>query len=125
MPPHVDDIGPSPVYPANNASKRNTDMTYVKGDDAPRRGHARMKQLGAEMKIALRHNIEAILAPLGREPTELERMQAEMLASLFLQARKLRDRGSSDVAVLREAVQLMKEVPFLRGPVSSTEQRAE
>lgn len=80
------------------------------------RGRARMKELAAEARVALQHNVEALLAGLGRPATEAERMQAEMLASLFLRARRLRENGRNDVEVLRAAAQLMKDTPFLQSP---------
>lgn len=91
-------------------------MTFTKDNNPYSRGQARMRELAAEAKAAIRHNIEALLAGLGREATEAERMQAEMLASLFYRSRQLRERGRSDLEVLRQAAELMRDVAFLRSP---------
>jgi hypothetical protein len=39
-------------------------------------------------------------------------MQAEMLASLFLRARRLRENGRT--AILRQAARLIRDTPFLQ-----------
>jgi hypothetical protein len=80
------------------------------------RGRNRQKQLGAEMKAAIAANVEAVLASLGRPASGLERAQAETLCGIILQASRLRDRGRSDLEIMREAASLMKAVPWLHGP---------
>jgi hypothetical protein len=85
--------------------------------EARARGRARQAELAIEMKEALKHNIEALLSCLDRPANALERTHAEMYCSLMYRAAKMRDRGQSDLAILRQACLLMKEVPFLRGPV--------
>ena len=92
-------------------------------DDKSRaRGRARMKELAAEFKTEISVTVAIVLGTLGREPNELERLQAEALCSLFLRARKLRDNGKNDVEVLREAALMMTSIPWLRGPKIKVEQ---
>lgn len=76
-------------------------------------GRARMKILASAMRTAIEINSKSFLAVLGREPTAQETAQAEMLASLLYRAAKLRDAGRSDVDILRQAAELMRDVPFL------------
>jgi hypothetical protein len=120
MPPHVDVIGPRPVYPPNNTSKGIKDMTYVKGDDAPRRGHARMKQLADETRSEIAAIAAAMIGGLGRPATELETLQAEAISALFLKARRLRDRGMDDIEHLREAAFMTKGSAFAQPMVAAT-----
>ena len=87
-------------------------MTYVKGDDAPRRGHARMKELADEMRHEIAVNAGAMIKGLGRPATELETLQAEAISALFLKARRLRDRGMDDFEHLREAALLTSNSVF-------------
>jgi hypothetical protein len=82
------------------------------GDPRPARGRQRQAELAAEMKISVQHNVAAMLAGLGREPTEVERMQAEMISSLFLRARRLRDNGRDDTKVLRQAAVMTRNSVF-------------
>jgi hypothetical protein len=100
-------------------------MSFEDPKAANARGRARQAELAAEMQNALKHNVPALLAVLGREPTELEKMQAEMLVSLFLRARRVRDAGRDDSPLLRQAADLMRDVPFLRGPSPVAEPRAD
>jgi hypothetical protein len=79
-------------------------------------GRRRMKQLGAEATATIQNNIEGLLSGLGREPTQAEVMAAEMLCSLLLAASRLRERGHSDLDVMREAALLLRETPFLQDP---------
>jgi hypothetical protein len=80
------------------------------------RGKKRMQELGAEMKVAIATNVEAILASLGRPASGLERAQAELFCGLLLRAARLRDQGRNDLEVLREVGLLLQNIPWLRGP---------
>ena len=81
-------------------------------DDANRheralQGRARMGQLAAETKAKIQVNVDAMLAGLrqiGREPSEIDRMDATAMCALSLQAAKLRDRGQSEVEVWHQYV---------------------
>lgn len=87
-------------------------MTYTKGDDAPRRGHARMKQLAVENQAAIQMWKSAMLAGLGRSWTVAEEITAETIASLFNRAAKLRDQGRDDTELLYKACILMRDSVF-------------
>src|SRR5260370_14196011 len=90
---------------------------FTSHDPRIKAGRARAKELAAEMKAAIQINVASLLTSLGRDPTELERMQAEMICSLFLRARRLRENGRNDLAVLRHAANLMRESAF-RSPAT-------
>lgn len=87
-------------------------MTYVKGDAAPRRGHARMKELAKERGSAVQLWKSGLLATLGRTWSVSEEITAEAIASLFVQAGRVRDRGGDETELLREAAILMRDSVF-------------
>jgi hypothetical protein len=94
-------------------------MTYTKGDSAPRRGHARMKQLADEMRGEIATIAAAMIAGLNRPATELETLQAEAIAALHLRARRQRDAGRDDIEHLREAA-IMTSNSVFRHPLDSS-----
>jgi hypothetical protein len=95
---------------------------FKPGTDAAERGaqgRKRMRELSAEMRSEIAINADAMIRGLGRPATELETLQAEAICALFLRARRLRDQGKDDVAVLREAV-LMTSNSSFRHPQDSS-----
>jgi hypothetical protein len=94
------------------------------------RGRQRMAELGAEHAHAIAVNSAAMLAGLrdrfGREPTQAEVFLAEGICSLFYQAAKKRERGHSDLELLREAA-IMTNNSVFRSPhavAPTTEQQS-
>ena len=97
-------------------------MTKTIHDDAnaerPKllRGRARMQQLAAGMRHEIAVLSEAMVRGLeakeGRPATALERLQSEAICSLFLKARRLRDKGQDDIEHLREAALMTSQSPF-------------
>jgi hypothetical protein len=82
------------------------------GDPRAAQGRKRQHELAEEMKAQIQVNVASLISGLGREATALEAMQAEMIASLYLRARRLRDNGRSDVALLKQAALLMRDSAF-------------
>jgi hypothetical protein len=92
---------------------------FKKGGDASERGalgRNRMKQIADENKRAIQTNSESMINGLGRAATELERMTAEGICSLFLRAARLRDRGMDDSEILMKAA-LMTSQSCFRSPL--------
>src|ERR1700687_1189546 len=88
---------------------------FQKGADAAERGaqgRKRMAEISAENRAKIQGTIDAMLAGLrqtsGREPTQVERMDAEAMCSLMLQAARLREKGQSDLEALREYAAVKK-----------------
>ena len=77
-------------------------------------GRKRSRELAAEMKTAVAGVVEAMLAGLGRPATEVDKMDAEALAALLLRARRLRDNGRDDTAVLIQFATLKRDTAFHR-----------
>jgi hypothetical protein len=82
------------------------------GDPRASRGRQRQAELAAEMKAAVSVNSAAMLAGLGRPHTVAEAFVAEAICSLFLKARRLRDSGRDEFAVLAEAARLQQGSVF-------------
>jgi hypothetical protein len=88
-------------------------MSKITSDDPrPARGRQRQTELAAEMSMAVQVNSAAMLAGLGRPHSVAEAFVAEAICALFLKARRLRDSGRSDVAVLTEAARLQQGSAF-------------
>jgi hypothetical protein len=88
-------------------------MSHITSDDPrPARGRQRQAELAAEMKKAVEVNSAAMLGGLGRPYTVAEAFVAEAICALFLKARRLRDSGRSDVAVLAEVLRLQQGSVF-------------
>jgi hypothetical protein len=87
-------------------------MTYVKGDEAPRRGHARMKEIAEERGTAIQVWKTGLLASLGRTWSVSEEITAEAIASLFVQAGRVRDKGRDESEYLLQAALLMRDSAF-------------
>jgi hypothetical protein len=98
-------------------------MTFVKGDEAPRRGHARMVEIAAEDAGAIKTTADALIAGLGEKATAIDRADAEMLASLLIRARRARLAGRSDVALLLQYATVRHDTAF-RSPHAPTPMRA-
>lgn len=98
----------------NNFTKGSADTV-----EHSKRGHARMKELADEMRAEIAVLASAMIRGLNRPASELEILQAEAICALFLRARRLRDRGMSDVEVLREAALLTSSSVF-RSPQDSS-----
>lgn len=82
-------------------------------------GRQRVRELADEMREAIKANVAALLAGLEREPTEIERFDAEALCALLLRARRLRDNGRDDSAVLAQYAILRQTTAFHRAPPST------
>jgi hypothetical protein len=93
-------------------------------DQRAARGRERMKELADEMRHEIAVNAGAMIRGLGRPATELETLQAEAISSLFLKARRLRDRGMDDIEHLREAT-LMTSQSVFRHPLDSSPRAAD
>lgn len=93
-------------------------MTYTKGDAAPRRGHARMKELAAERESAVQLWKSGLLAGLGRTWSTSEEITASTIAALFVQAGRVRDKGGDETGLLLQAATLMRDSVF-RDPRSA------
>jgi hypothetical protein len=101
---------PSHFKPGTDAAERGA------------RGRERMAQLSAEMKVAITANSAAMLKGLFRAPSLDEVALAELISSGLFRAARLRDRGRSDLEVLREVGVLLRDWRALpRGPVPATE----
>jgi hypothetical protein len=72
------------------------------------RGRRRMQEIAAEDEVEVRRLVAARLALLGREPTEDDRLFAEMIAVTATRARRLRARGKSDLDERRLLTQLFR-----------------
>jgi hypothetical protein len=82
------------------------------GDPRAARGRQRQTELAAEMKQAVATNSAIMLRGLGRPHTLAEAFVAEAICALFLRARRLRDSGRDDVALLTEAARLQQGSVF-------------
>jgi hypothetical protein len=73
-----------------------------------------MKEIGAERESAVQLWKSGLLASLGRTWTTGEEIDAETIASLFIAARRARDKGDhrGDMEYLREAATLMRDSVF-------------
>jgi hypothetical protein len=88
-------------------------MSQITSDDPrPARGRQRQAELAAEMKRAVQVNSAAMLTGLGRPHTLAEAFVAEAICGLYLRARRLRDVGRDDAAVLSEAARLQQGSVF-------------
>ena len=87
-------------------------MAYVKGDAAPRRGHARMKELAVERESAVQLWKSGLLAGLGRIWSTSEEITAATIAALFVQAGRVRDKGGDETGLLLQAATLMRDSVF-------------
>jgi hypothetical protein len=92
------------------------------GADAAERGaqgRKRMREISTENRAKIQVNIDSMLAGLrqtGREPTAVDSMDAEAMCSLMLQAARLRDKGRSDLAALREYAAVKQNSIWATGP---------
>lgn len=96
---------------------------FEKGDARAKSGRARSMAIAAETKAQIEHNVAAMLAGLGREPTQTDRMDAEAACSLLLRARRLRDQGQDDSKLLLQYGRLMRDSAFRSPHAAATEQR--
>jgi hypothetical protein len=93
---------------------------FVKGSDrtikSSARGWARMREIAAEARaetaVLSAAMVRGLEAKEGRPATELEKLQAEAICSLFLKARRLRDQGKDYVEYLREAAIMTSQSAF-------------
>jgi hypothetical protein len=75
-------------------------------------GRCRMAEISRENEANIQLWKSAMLAGLNRSWTVAEEITAESIASLFIRARRERDNGRSDVALLRQAALLMRDSVF-------------
>jgi hypothetical protein len=91
------------------------------------RGRRRMEQIAAETKLAVETNSRIMLAGLrqftGREPTAIDRMDAEALASLAYQASKLREKGQSELEVWTTYARVRDGSAWATWPINPTYQK--
>jgi hypothetical protein len=91
-------------------------MTFVKGDPKAKAGRARMQEIARENANLIAHTVRELLAPLGGLATQSDLIDAEMIASLWVRARRARAEGKSDVALIRMAASLMRDASFRQQP---------
>jgi hypothetical protein len=72
-------------------------------------GRARMAQIARENHHLIDATVRDLTAPLGRMVTAAHLIDAEMIASLWIRARRLRESGRSDLQIMREATNLLRE----------------
>jgi hypothetical protein len=84
------------------------------GSAAGKAGAPRMRAIGRENAAAVALWKDAMLRGLGRPATFTEELIAETIATLFISARRARDKGDrkGDVELLREAATLMNNSVF-------------
>lgn len=85
---------------------------------APLRGWSRWKELQA-MRASQRERIAAgLLAGLGREPTEADRVAASTIAAMQVEAERLESMGKSALEERKLAAQLLRQTGFKPAPAA-------
>ncbi len=84
-----------------------------------------MKEIAGETMSEVENVTNAMLVGLQRIWTEGERLEAEMIASLLVRARRQRGCGRSDLEEMRAATDLLKNSVFRSpGPAMRAAERA-
>jgi hypothetical protein len=97
-------------------------MTFIQATGAA--GARRMREIADENRGQIETTAASLIRGLGREATELEVLEAEAIASLYVKARRLRSLGKDDIKVLRQAAILSRDSAFrhpLAAPSAATE----
>src|SRR3974390_1989004 len=72
------------------------------------RGKGRMKELAAETAAAVATLTADLLRDLGREPSALDRLTCESLATAMTRARRLREQGKDASEAIKLVTQLLR-----------------
>lgn len=72
----------------------------------------RQLQLAALNKHEMAQLSESLIASLQREVTPMERIQAEVIASIIIRSRRLLDQGRDTTALRRELARTVRNSPW-------------
>ena len=104
-------------------AERSGDSRFTSESNPSARGRQRMAQLAAEDKLEIEKLTAHLVQGLKRPATAGEEIEAELIGTTFVRARRLRGRGRDDSKERRLLKELMKTTIYGSVPEPSPAER--